>query len=576
MSVVSRLSFAQGGAVNHVATALVAVAVFVVALISRVGIIDHPPIYDELYQLLPALSLQDGNGFAILDGIYDRAGLFTRLITFSLDLAGERSTHAARLIPSAIPGALFVLLIFVWARYVAGFTAASIAAFFMIFWPNGIEVSQYIRFYAMQGLVFGAGAILTYTAIVGDRLLWVRGVAVALALLCFLFAAHLQLLTMIGVGGLLLWIAIVHAPGWLRAEPRLWWVLGGGVVAALAILASGIFTNTILRLWETYNWAPWPAIDDRMFYHRDFRDNYPTFWPLFPVAAIIALRANFMVASFCLLLFSTSFVLQSFGGLKNIRYLYPTMPFFFVIWGIALQFLLPRIWTFLKESAPAAVAPVVTGLAGRIVAFGFLAIAILFFVAGNAAFERGLRLTLGKDENELLGKRRWQWTEASEMVRPWVEDRAVIISTEEMRAVEWLGDFDIGYNKPRFSELLFMIGPDVMPFTEDGRSGRPIAGEISDMITVMRCHPVGVALSDAHWAYGRSATTLHDAIVELGGEATRDVRGGVSMVAWRFDGGPVGDADCSVLPDLAESRAADRILSGDREPQAVYSARADR
>mgnify|MGYP001796212646 CR=1 FL=1 len=282
------------------------VVVFLLALVSRGGMVDHAPIYDELYQLVPALSLQDGRGFAVLDGIYDRAGLFTRFIAFSLDMAGERATGAARFLPSVLPGALFVALIFFWARRVAGLAVGLIAAFFMILWPNGIEVSQYIRFYAMQGLVFGAGAILVYTALIGERALWLRVVALIMAAILFLFAAHLQMLTMLGVGGIFLWIALILAPGWLRAEPRLWWLVGFGVVSVAAILASGVFTDTILRLWQTYNWEPWPVQNDTMFYHRDFRDNYPTFWPLFPIAAIIALRANFVPAAFCLILLTTT------------------------------------------------------------------------------------------------------------------------------------------------------------------------------------------------------------------------------------------------------------------------------
>ncbi|MBM7069096.1 hypothetical protein [Actibacterium sp. 188UL27-1] len=562
-----------GGAFITIGATLI---VFLVALISRMGMIDHPPIYDELYQLVPALSFQDGRGFAVLDGIYDRAALFTQFIALSLDLSGGRSTAGARFLPSVVPGALFVALIFVWARYVAGLVVAGIAAFLMVLWPNGIEVSQYIRFYAMQGLVFGGGAILVYTALVGEKPVWLRAAALIGAAVLFLFAAHLQMLTMLGVGGILLWIAIVLAPGWLRSEPRLWWVVASGVVAVAGILASGIFTDTILRLWQTYNWEPWPALNDTMFYHRNFRDNYPTLWPLFPVAAIIALRANFVPAAFCLILFTTTFLLQSFGGLKNIRYLYPTMPFFFVLWGIALSAVIPPIWTYMRETAPKALEPILSPAMARIAAFGVLAISILFLIAANAAFERSLRLTLGKDENQLLGKRRWQWAEAQDVLQPWIQERAVIVTTEEMRTIEWLGDYDMGFNKPRFSELLFTVGPDVRPFTVDGRTGRPIAGELADMERVIQCYPAGVILSDAPWAYSRNATILYETVNDLGGTATRQVASGMSMIGWRFSDGPVSGADCSDVPDLSTIRAADRLIAGERVAQAVSSAKADR
>jgi hypothetical protein len=562
-------------AASFVPIFLIGVAAFAAAFLTRVGMADHPLIYDELYQYLPAVSWQENQNFAVLDGIYDRAARFTRLIALSFGLMGEQSAFAARLIPTVIPGALLVSLVVAWAYHVNGAITALIALVFLLFWPNGIEVSQYIRFYSIQGLLFVAGALLVYLALADLRSLASQLAALAAAAFLFLLALDLQMLTALGVGALGLWVLLVFAPGWLRAYPWLWWLVGTVVAASAAILMSGVFSEEIRWLWTTYNWEPWPVQNDTTFYHRDFRDNYPTFWPFFPVIAIIALRANFVPASFCLILFATTFVLQSLGGLKNIRYLYPTMPFFFVLWGIALQAVLPVLWRFLRDDATEAMSFLVPASLKKPFAWLVLAIAAGFLIFANPAFLRSTKLMLGKDENMLLGKTRWQWTEARMLLAPWLADNAVIVTDEEMRAVEWLGDFDLGYNKPRFSELLYSIGPGTPPFTIDRRTGRPLIGEFSDFELVVLCHPVGVFITNQPGIRSANVTRLLQDTRDTGLTMVLQTGNGVSFAGWRHGADMVLPPACPRLPDFGAPGAAGRILSGQSRPQSVSSAKAE-
>jgi len=539
-------------------------AVFAAALVSRSGLISYPPIYDELYQLLPAESLLADNGYAVLDGIYDRARLYTQLIAASFQLMGNTDTATARLIPSAIPGALLVVLVSLWARAVIGPVAGWIVTGFLLFWPNGIEVSQYIRFYALHGIFFVPAALMVYWALASETLAlrW-RIALIAGALPLLAVALHLQMLTMLGVGAVGLWVAIVFLPGWLQRHRWLWGVLALAVLVVAGVLASGIFAEKLRWLWTTYRWEPWPAQTDMFFYHRNFRDNYPTFWPLFPLAALIALRAYPRPASFCLVLFAATFVLQSFGGLKNIRYLYTTMPFFFVLWAAALQVLIPVIWRYIRETARAGLAPFVPRAMAGGLALGVLAVSTVFVVGANAAFERSSRLIVGKPAHILLGKQRWTWPEAREMAAPWLKEGAVVVTSEEMLAVRWLGDFDLAYNKPRFSELLYKLGPLTPPFTADRRTGRPVIGEFGDLARVIACEPVGIFITNANWL-GGSGLPLRLAQVAqaTGAEFTAERGQGMALLGWRR--GPDAPRpqlahSCRTLPIMQESRAADRL-----------------
>ncbi len=544
---------------------------FVLAMLTRIGLINHPLIYDELYQYLPSVSWQENQTFTVLDGIYDRAARFSQFIAFSFDVLGEQSAIAARLIPSVIPGALLVAIVVAWAYHVSGRVAALIALCFLLFWPNGIEVSQYIRFYAAQGVLFVAGAILVYAALAEIEILFWRLGALALAGVLFLIALDLQMLTALGIGAILIWIAVVFLPKWLQQHSKLWGLMAAIVVAFAALFLSGTMAEEINWLWTTYNWEPWPHVDDTTFYHRNFRDNYPTFWTLFPIVAIIALRSNFVPASFCLALFATTFVLQSFGGLKNIRYLYPTMPFFFVLWGIGLQAVLPKLWQFLKDCADEASGHFVPSSYQRPLVFGILAVSAAFLVFANPALLRSTKLILGHDENMLLGKTRWQWEDAEKMLKPWLSDNPLIVTDEEMRAVEWLGDFDLAYNKPRFSELLYSVSPDAPPFSIDRRTGRPLIGAYSDFRLVVHCLPVGVFVTnEVGTRNGNVIRLLQEARSENLSVSLQTGRG-IAMVGWRHNADTPVPEDCSKLPNFGAPSAAGRILSGESKPWTVAS-----
>ena len=555
-------------------TLALAAALFVVALATRVALIAYPPIYDELYQMLPAQSYWRQGDFAVLDGIYDRAALFSRLIAFSFGIFGDDGVVAARLIPSALPGALLVAIVFAWTRATVGVAAGWFVAVFLLLWPNGIEVSQYVRFYALQGLLFVSGALAVYAALILEiRTVW-RAAGLAAAAVLFGVALRLQLMTLVGVVGLGVWIAATRLPVWLRAEPRLWWLLGAAALAGLAVIASGVVNETLGRLWAIYNWEPWPPLRDTFIYHRNFRDNYPTFWPLFPVAALIALAARPKPAAFCALIFAVSFALQSFGGLKNIRYLYPAMPFFFVIWAIALQAVIPVLTTWLRRVSEAGIGiHVPRALVGVGVSAALLASA-LFLFAANAAFERAARLTMGQPPDVLLGKTRWAWPEVADLAEPWIAENAVVVTSEEMLAIEWLGDFDIAYNRPRFSELQFGIGPDVAQFTRDRRTDRPLVGDFASLLRVVSCEPVGIFLANLSWARGGGGLALLQAARDSGADAKVETGPGVALLGWRRDA-PLSSEECAGVSPPADDRAATRLRSGLRQPAHVSVSAAD-
>lgn len=536
---------------------LVGLASFAVAMASRVALLSYPPIYDELYQMTPAISFWQDGTYGVLDGVYDRGWSFTQLVARSFDLFGEPSLAAARLLPSAVPGALLVTLATLWVWCRVGAIGAASILFLLTLWPTGIEVSQFVRFYAVHGLIFVTAALMIYTALAGTGSLFSRGLWLVACLPLLAYAAHLQLVTIVGLAGLGLWVVVMFLPGWLKHYPLTWLVLLGGVIAAIALVA--LVPEKIAWYLTVYQWAPWPGDQDPFFYHRHLRDSYPTLWPLFPVAVLIAIAAIPRAGTFAAAIFGTSIVMQSFGGLKNIWYLYSTLPFFFIVWAMAAQAVLPGVVRLVRSISSTAASALVparhAGLTGTVLA----ALAAVFLLAGNAGFERAVNLVAGSSTDRLLGKTRWSWDNAPDALAPWIKDRALIVTTEEMMAVTYLGDFDIGYNRTRFSELQFSISPYVAQFTEDWRHGRPIFGDRAEFARLVACAPVGVVVANRPWITSEDALTLKLAAQETGAIISADVQGDVGLLGWRNTDWKAPANGCEPLQFAPGTMAADRF-----------------
>ncbi|MEM7393875.1 MAG: hypothetical protein AAF492_16170, partial [Verrucomicrobiota bacterium] len=217
----------------------------------------------------------------------------------------------------------------------------------------------------------------------------------------------------------------------------------------------------------------------------------------------------------------------------------------------------------LRQTAEGALASFLPGGLVRAASAAVLAVSLIFVFGANAAFERGLQLTAGKPADILLGKMRWTWPQAREMTEPWLADGAVIVTSEEMLAAEWIGDFDIGYNRPRFSELLFLYGPETPPFTPDWRSGRPMIGLFDDLARIIACEPVGIFVSNATWLNRSGLPLRMTRVAQATGATVTTERGaGVALLGWRREPSapaPELALSCAALPTVKGSRAADRL-----------------
>ncbi len=532
-------------------TLIEAAVLFALALSIRVFHLDGLPHFDELYHLFAARSWSDEGVLRIADGLYERAWLYTVAQSAWMDLFGH-DLPAARL-SSAVLGSLTVAAVFLWTRAVAGRTAAWIAALMFCLAPGAILISRFARFYAAQELLLFLGAAGVYALTIRR---WPPAATAGLAagvVLCFGLSLHLQPTTAIGLAGVALWVALQFG-GTVMAEPeprRRWrlWTIAATAAALLGIAAVLAWTSGLAeRAWATYRWASIGNSDNRdyfRFYVDALLDQYPTLTTLLPLAAILAVIGRPRAGGLALCIFGTVLVLLSFGGMKEERYIAFAMPWFCILWGIALAQLVPafRYLAAALDRTVGSAASLAPGapprrlITGAVLAGGATVVLLLNPAVPGAVkmLDRGVELTRGG-----------QFAAARARLEPLLTSAAVVIATDDLMALYHLGRYDVVILPSRLSES---PNSDRSEFTIDRRTGRPVITTADSLALVLDCTPNGLFVSEER-GWRTQIRQIPGAAEVLAARAQPvEVPQWEPFFAYRWDNhGPPPGAACDRLP----------------------------
>lgn len=538
------------------------------ALLYAAGL-DRLPHPDELYQILAAQGLAATGEPRIADGLYTRAYAQTWLIAWSLRLFGD--TLAAARLSSLLAVAATAGLLFAWLRREAGAPAAWLGALGFALSPFAAETALFARIYGVQGLAFLLACLAVYEALARPGGRGRRLAFLALAVPPLLLAAHLQPTTFLGAAGLVLWAAGALALPRLASDPAaagspvrhraaagLALALGLGLLALAVLWASGL----LAELWREYRWTPLfneASRDEPWYYHALFSLLYPTLWPLAGVLSLAALVARPAPASLALAVFAVGFLLNSLGGPKNLRYVAYAQPFLFALWGIGLASLWPPLGRFaaglaagLADRLAAALPPPVTAPPdGRRwparAARGLVAAGLVFLVLANPAWLRTATLLAGID---VPGEEPSpDWAAARPALEPLLARVPVVVTTEELGALYFLGRYDVRFSPSKMGEIPRDIRRE---FVADPRTGRPVVATPESLALLLDCHPEGLfLLASRQW--GREHI-FSEPVRRLILERTRPVplpgRTRVTAYAWSHPEGTPRPAACAGLPPL--------------------------
>jgi len=521
-----------------------------VALGLRLGDVTRPPIFDELYHVLAARSWVIDGAFRIADGVYDRAAAFTVLIGTAFEVFGD-SLIVARL-PSIVAGVLIVVVLFLWLRSTAGRTAAWIAALALCLSPEAIHASVHIRFYTLHALLILCGAIAIH-ALATRRHSLVATTSLAAATLVVLgLALHLQITTYIAFVPLTFWIGLRVIGGLVSGRAQDFTIVWGAailaavfVVGAVVVLATD-YGASILKVFRSTPLWNLENRDRLEYYVVSLVLRYPTFFSLFPVAAIYAISKRPAVASLCATIFTVSFLLLSFGGSKAERYIFFAMPFFFAVWGIALSEGMRQLSNGFRMHTDAAARRL---LRGRGIPIGLhwciTGLVLVFIMFTNTAFPLGLKMVF----NPRPVPAKWQVVEP--VLRPIATVSDVVLTTEDINALYFIGRHDMFISATKLSEQK----PKV-EFTVDRRTGRPIISTAKSLKRVMACYPTGLIIAeDYHWLHEVYVTEAIAFLITSQAERIELAENaGIRAYRWRALL-PDSNVDCQGLPAFGKKTA---------------------
>lgn len=536
------------------------VLVGAIALAVRLVDLGHPPFIDEFHHLLAAASLLENGSLAIHDGVeYTRGWPLTYLVAGFFSVFGQ-SLEVARW-PAVISGVLLVCLLFAWLRAEAGRTAAWIGAMLLCFSPIALYLSQWVRFYTLHALLFWLGCYGVYRLHArpsSPRRRLLVGVA---TLAAFLAAFDLQITTVVGVGGVILFAALVQTPRLVvaaRSKERRWIVIVFALLAlaaAVGIVASGVADWLIDRARYVDSWALDRA-DNIRFYHWLLTEEYGFLWVLFPMAVLVALTGRSrQLALLFVSVFGVAFVGHSLSAWKSERFLFYAMPAFFAVWAIAAAEVAPWLWQRLVAGARSALAHVPAVSSRPVIGLAVLA-AVAFALSGLPAYTTTRLIYFEREDwsppPDHKGERyrgHPDWKRAAPVLDAIDDSVAVLVGQPDMKLIYYLGDVDYlleaGY--------LVSVGsgdaePQVHPeFSIWPKVGRPLVSTPESIALIVSCYTTGLLVAEEHvwgWRWGVPRATV--AFIEQNLRAV-EMPDDTGILAFRWESDGEDSARCESI-----------------------------
>jgi hypothetical protein len=436
-------------------------------------VIDHAPLYDELLHILSARRLLSSGSPAILDGLYERAELFTRAVAFTFQYAGT-SPLAARL-PALGFAVGLIFLISLWVTHRAGFISGLASAITLALIPATIDLAVFARFYTFHALVIAAMWMLAYEVSLPGRTIVFRGLlSVALVGLTVL-GLHLQETTVIAFGALVVsLLAVLAMDHWTHIRQFVSNYPVPLAIATVLIVLAGTTTIYLSGLSERLVEAPLWAMHSAsrpQYYLFGLSESMPLLWPMFPFMLLASWSVNRRLSLFCLTAFALTIVVHSVAAQKSVRYLYYALPFFSIILGTGIAGTIAyasRTWAdgVRDERLPPRAAGILIAITLVLSLEGQHVLKIL-----SGKLPASVALSYGVEAD---------WSPAVAVLTPWVHSSTRVMTSNSMKAIFYLGTYDFELNASIVGETDTMSD-----FGTDERTGRRAIASLESLMEVL-------------------------------------------------------------------------------------------
>ena len=464
------------------------------------GHLDHPPFYDELYHLLAAESWRTSGELRILDGEYDRAPLFTKMVALNGYVCGPSLECARR--TSVVAAGILIFSVTVISGTAMHPAVGVLSGVLLATNTDLVRLAQYVRFYPLHALVFTLFAFSIFALVVyGRRLGWAQVAAITLfAAAMFFFSKHLHELTRVGLLGVIVAAALLLAPSVLR------WLVSqkGWVILGLLVIVSALLIwffqaldieGHIERLRSGPAWAQVRAAE-HLYYFKHLSSSYPVLWPAAGVLVVLGMIRWPKLTIYCLAIFSVILLILSLGAAKNFRYLFFALPFLVIPMAAGIWVALNVVFNLTQWMVSQLIGQSVGALWVRLFALGLVFAAITPLVAVDPAVRGVVRTLVYPDQAGPFRRASWfpDWSPVVEDLRNLARDYPVVVSCSGVKAAYYLGDFsfDLSYSVMMETDT----GAD---FGLDRRTGRQVVSSADAVARIVRdCGPTLVIVEEQH------------------------------------------------------------------------------
>jgi len=499
--------------------------------------LSHDLSHDELYHMLAAEGLAKTGYPHIGNGLYSRNLLIT-WITSNFTFLPFNPIISARL-PSVLFSVITCCILFSWLKF---YTNWPIAWVFVILYSTShfaIDIAQYIRLYSLQAFAFVLGAVLLSTS-VQSKSVYACITTSVIGLSCIIFSVFLNYTALMGAAGLFIWViayAIIYSPyrlGIVRTTAIIAFIFIFYLLLAMPELP---IVYLIRQVWYYYRSAPLFAADNApkfWIYHQWLILYYPAFWPLTGILATIGVQKYPIPSTLSISIFSTSFFLASFAGPKGFRYIAFAIPFLFMIWAIGLSIIVPQIMRAINRVETMYPQPRFRLLGIK----ALLAVGVVFFFLGNPAWIRASAMLADRALPGEVPTERWGL--AAERLRGLSRNVDVVVATNELGALYYLGRADVTLSRSK----LFEVDQSGQEFSVDYRTGLPVISTAKSLGEVIRCNTSGLLVATPGFLQedrdgGRIRKLIENSLTEV------DLDKKIGLAAFYWKESPEQDVICA-------------------------------
>jgi hypothetical protein len=145
------------------------------------------------------------------------------------------------------------------------------------------------------------------------------------------------------------------------------------------------------------------------------------------------------------------------------------------------------------------------------------------------------------------------WPAARDALQPWVQRANIVVTTEELGALYFLGRYDVRYSPSKMEELPHEQRRE---FGLDHRTGRPVIATAASLERLIDCYPSGLIVGPADdWGKPHKISAeLARLITDRAAPVPLPSKARLYAYAWERPKAAAPPEACAELPTIATAR----------------------